>query len=936
MPRLIFLTIFVSLAPAWAQPSLRGTVTDPSGAAVPGAVIQLRGPGGERHARTGNRGEYSIAPLAPGKYQIGIQARGFATTQKRDLAIDRAVVFDAQLVIQTRTQVVNVEDALGRVGAEPESNGSAVIMRQRQLAALSDDPDELALQLQALAGPAPGPNGGQIFIDGFTDGNLPPKSAIREIRINSNPFSPEHDRPGFARVEIFTKPGSDLVRGQAFAQYNDQRLNSRNPLLTQSARPPYRTQFYGFDLSGPIKRSKASFTLGAERRQIDENAFILATTLDAGLNPVTVNQAMETPQSRTMITPGMDYALSPRNTLTARYQELRVGLDNQGVGDFNLSSRAYRETQAEHTLQITETSMINARAINETRFQFLRAVSQDTAGGTAPTIDVRGAFTGGGATAGNSGTAANNWEATNLSTYTKGSHTLKWGGRVREVRLSDTSLGNFAGTFTFYTLERYRQTLALQQAGYTGVQIAQMGAGPSQFSRNAGTPSARVSQADLGLFAGDDWRARPNLTLSFGARFEAQTNLGDLANWAPRVGIAWGLDARGKRPAKTVLRAGFGTFYDRIPLSVTLNALRYNGTTQQSYLILNPAFFPAIPAPGALEADRQMQQLRPVVSGIVPPRLYQASVGIDRQLNGASRVSVTWVQSRGTHLLNVRNVNAPIGGGYPMGDRSIRLLTESAGLSRLNQVTASANVTWRKLMLFGFYTLSYGRDNNEGLPADPYDLRAEWGPSSYGDVRHRVAAGATIPMPWKLSASSFFVANSGLPYNISTGLDPYLTGFPAQRPALAPGADCQGSGLVYAAAYGCFNLNPSAGAATIEHNYGRGPAAVNLALRIARTWAFGGERRTGPADSNSAEHGGGGAMPPRAMFAADTGGRYSVTLSASTLNAINHTNYAPPNGDLSSPYFGQYRSLGGLMVMSHGGAPSTYNRKIDLQVRFTF
>jgi len=795
-------------------------------------------------------------------------------------------------------------------------------MRRRQLASLSDDPDELALQLQALAGPAPGPNGGQIFIDGFTGGNLPPKAAIREVRINSNPFSPEYDRPGFARVEIFTKPGTDSLRGQAFAQYNDNRLNSRNPLLTASTRPPYRAQLYGLDLSGPLRKNKAAFTLDAEQRLIDDNAFILATTF---------NGALATPQSRTMISPRIDYALSPRNTLVVRYQELRIGLDNQGVGDFNLASRAYRQTQAEHTLQITETAVINPRAINETRFQYMRSEVRDTADNTAPAITVLGAFSEGGASTGNSASTTGNWELTNSSIYTKARHTLKWGGRVRQSRLDDTALGNFAGTFTFYTLAEYQQTMALQQAGYTGAEIAQLGAAPSQFSLNSGTPTTRVSQADAGLFVNDDWRARPNLTVSLGLRYEVQTNLGDLGDWAPRLGIAWGLDARGNRPAKTVLRAGFGTFYDRVPLTVALNALRYNGITQQSYLILNPTFFPEIPPPGVFEADLSPQQLQPVSSRNMAPRLYQSSVGIDRQINPSSRLTVTWTGSRGTHLLDVRNINAPIAGGYPFGDPSIRLLTESAGLSRQNQLTASTNASYRGLMLFGFYSLSYGMDNNEGQPADPYNLRAEWGPSVYGDVRHRLAIGATLPVAWKFTVTSFLVANSGLPYNITTGLDPGDTGYPAQRPALLTGAvpaACQESG--------CFNPSPAPGSATIGHNYGRGPAAVNLALRIARTWGFGRESRTAMADSGPAEHGGGGAMPPRAMFTTNTGRKYSVTLSASTLNAANHPNYAPPDGDLSSPYFGQYRSLGGLMVMAHGGALSTYNRKIDLQVRLTF
>src|SRR4029077_18253706 len=98
---------------------------------------------------------------------------------------------------------------------------------------------------------------------------------------------------------------------------------------------------------------------------------------------------------------------------------------------------------------------------------------------------------------------------------------------------------------------------------------------------------------------------------------------------------------------------------------------------------------------------------------------------------------------------------------------------------------------------------------------------------------------------------------------------------------------------------GCFDLHPAPGTA-IGHNYGRGPGAVNVAMRVSRTWGFGKERTVAPA---SGGHDGGS---PR-----------GITLSASSMNALNHANFAAPNGDLSSPYFGQYRSLGGMIVMQH-------------------
>jgi hypothetical protein len=874
----VALLVLTLMGSAWAQegPALSGTVTDPSGAAVPGAAVQLRGQGRDRRAKTDRTGQYAFESLAPGSYQVRFTAKGFAVSLKNGLVIERPQTFDVQLVIGTTAQVINVEDQQRGVSAEADSNGSAIVMRERQIAALSDDPDELALQLQALAGPAPGPGGGQIFIDGFTGGNLPPKSSIREIRINANPFSPEYDRPGFSRVEIFTKPGSDALHGSAFTQFGDTIFNSRNPLFTQSTRPPYRSQFYGFSLSGPLRRNKASFSFDVEHRQIDENAFILATTPES-----TINQALATPQSRTNLRPRLDYSITPRNTLVVRYQYVNAGSDNQGAGDFNLASRAYNERQTEQTVQVTETAMLSPRAINETRFQYLRAVTQDTAGQIAATVNVEGAFTGGGATTGNSGTTNSNWELTNLSNFTRGTHTIKWGGRVRQSRLSDLSVNNFSGTYTFYTLADY-------EAGR-----------PAQFSINTGTPLTKVTQADAGLFINDDWRVRSNLTLSYGLRYEAQSNFGGAGNWAPRLGIAWAFNK------KTVVRAGAGTFYDRIPISVTLNDQRYNGITQQSYFILNPTFYPAIPS----SITEQPQQVRPVAGDIRSPRLYQTSVGLERQLMQTSRFTVTWVNSRGVHLLNVRNL-----------DQSLRLLTESAGRSRQNQVLANLNASYKKLTIFGNYALSYGRDDNESLPADPYNLRAEWGPSSYGDIRHRAVLMASAPLPWKFAASPFFVVNSGAPYNITTGLDPNHTGAPTARPGLVAGP-CEGRD--------CYNLFPAPGTA-IEHNYGRGPGAVNLGLRVSRTWNFGPERSAAPTDTGSG-HGG---MP--GMTSTGTRTRYGLTLTASSLNALNHVNFAPPNGDLSSPYFGQYRALGGMIVMNHGGGASTYNRKIDLQVRFTF
>jgi Carboxypeptidase regulatory-like domain len=989
MKTISIFALFVSSLLQAQTASLRGTVTDPSGALVPGALVQLRGPGQEQRATSDDKGQYSFPTLQPGKYTIRVIAKGFTVGQKQAYDISSPQTLDMQLTIEAESQVVNVEEAAGQVTTDPGSNGDALVLHAKELEALSDDPDELAQQLQAMAGPAAGPNGGQIYIDGFTGGNLPPKSSIREIRINSNPYAPEYDRPGFGRIEILTRPGTDSIRGQVFFQFNNQDFNSRSALYLQPSLPPYKQIFEGFNISGPIKKNKASFSLDFDRRDITENAFIIATTLDSNFNPVSINQGVVTPQTRMTITPRLDYTINDKNTLVVRYQNTRIGQDDNGVGSYSLVSQAYDTTNQENTIQMTETAVLSAKAINETRFQYQHISSTNTAAETTPQINVVGAFVTGGSPQGNSGSTQNNYELTNNTTYIMGTHSFKWGARIRQSGLTATSRTNFNGGYTFLggagpqldannqpiagttvaltALEVYQRTLMAQTAGLNDAQVRALGGGATQFQQGAGTPTISVNQFDIGLYLNDDWRLRPNVTLSLGLRYENQTNISDYGNFAPRAAVAWGLDAHGNTPAKTVLRAGAGIFYDRIPLNSTLNAELYDGVTQQSYFILNPVnpsfIGSSVTLPPLSSLTSSPQQLQLLYAGIVAPRSYQANVSVDRTINKYARISAQYMTNRGVHLTRSLNINAPVDGVYPFGDPSLRQLTEAVGFSKTNQFIVSPNVNYKKFFLFGFYSYAHGKDDNEGAPASVYDLKAEWGPSSFADVRHRAVIGTNIPMPWQISLSPFLIMNSGSPYNITTGIDLNGDGVAAERPSLATGvaaASCTGTGFKYETGYGCFNLNPAPGTA-IERNYGRGPSSETLMLRIARTWAFGEKAGANPQQPGGMGGPGGGPPmggggPPRGGGGPPPGGggggggpmmmggggaagkKYSLTLSVQASNALNHTNFGAPVGNLSSPYFGESVSLAsgfGPPGGGSGGSP-TYNRKITLQMRFTF
>src|SRR5262252_2031008 len=645
--KLIFclLTVFIFSSVSLAQSvSLRGQVTDQNGAVVPKARVTLDGPSGlVKTAATDDRGGYSFTELGPGDYSVTASAPNLTLQEPAKITLKSGVqTLNLQLSVVIAEQNVNVqENTAPAVTTDSSNNASAVVLRGDDLKSLGDSSEDLQADLLALAGPSAGPGGGSIFIDGFSGGQLPSKESIREIRINQNPFSPEYDRLGFGRIEIFTKPGSDKFQGSGYFNFGHDFWNSRNPYAEEKA--PFLLKEYGGSVSGPINK-KASFFLDVRRDAVDNGSIINAITLDPAtleiINPFTATPV--TPQRRVGVSPRVDYQLNPTNTLTIRYGYTRIDIRDAGIGGFNLDSRGYHIEHIPHSVQISETSVISASIINETRFQFFHTHTETIANSSSPAIQVLGSFNGSGAQVGHSLDDRNNYELQNTTFLVHGNHSWKFGIRVRGETVDNTSPQNFGGTFTFgggtapeldsnnqpvldpsgqpilvpiTSIERYRRTLEFQNVGLTPAQIRLLGGGATQFTISAGEPNLSVSQLDIGAFVGDDWRVRPNLTLSMGLRYETQTNIHDWRDLAPRIGIAWAPGTtKGNTRPKTVLRAGFGTFYDRFSLSNTLTAQRYNGVIQQQYVVSNPDFFPTIPPISVIagfESPQTIQQISP-------------------------------------------------------------------------------------------------------------------------------------------------------------------------------------------------------------------------------------------------------------------------------------------------------------------------------------
>ena len=368
----------ISAGAAFAQTagSIGGSVTAALGAILVGAsVTAVAADGKQKQAITNARGEYAITGLAPGKYTVKAIAAKFALYENAEVIVTAGERNDLMVVLTVEGVQENVEVSNnGAVSTDADNNANATVISGKDLDALPDDPEELQAALQALAGASAGPNGGQIYIDGFTGGQLPPKESIREIRINQNPFSAEYDRLGFGRIEILTRPGSDKWRGSANGSFNDESLNSRNPFAANRASS--QTRAFGGNISGPLSKGKSSFFLDINNRQADNNAIINAQILDSGFNIVGFRQDVRIPNRRFSVGPRIDYAINDKNTLVARYNFSASSATNQGIGDTSLLSRAFTTSSREHEIRLTETMIINAKTVNETRFEFSNSIHE--------------------------------------------------------------------------------------------------------------------------------------------------------------------------------------------------------------------------------------------------------------------------------------------------------------------------------------------------------------------------------------------------------------------------------------------------------------------------------------------------------------------------------------------------------------------------------
>ena len=854
---LLFVLMAATALPAAADDAAAGpaelkvTVLDQSGGALVTATVTLVDAAGTaRTVGADARGEVALAGLDIATYTVRIEAEAFATYEG-PLTLKRGVN-----AVTVTLPVAGLAEQVVVTTADGDGTGSAFTssLSEQQIAELPDDPDELEQVLLQMAGP-----GATMRVNGFRGGRLPPKNQIQSIRFRMNSFAADrHESGGGFGIDIVTKPGMDGWRGMTNFGFRDETFNARNAFAPTLGAEQYRR--FGLNIDGPLVKGRTSLSIN-----VDGNANFDSQTINAETPSGRYNDVVRRPQDRMFASVRVDHQLTQAQQIRVEFRSEADERENLGVGDFDLQQRAYSRQRSEHGVRFSLNGLLLPKVAHELKVRYERDTTEQVSLSNTPAIVVIDAFADGGA--GQQGDRRGRLLEIedNVDFQIGRQHKLRTGVLVESMWYRSDELRNGNGTWTFGSLAQYDQGLA------------------ATYTQRVGSTLVDYSQHQGALYVQDDYTPHKALSISMGLRYEVQSHLDDRWNLAPRVGFTW-------TPGKYTVRGGYGLFNDWYESSLYEQTLRLNGVTQQEIVVLNPTY---PDASGGLFGTPLPPSRYQAAAGLQMPYLHQASIGVERTLFETLRVMTTYMMMRGRDQFRAANLNAPVlgGPGPARPDPSLGNVNqlESTGRTEVDRWMVNVNyaIPERRFFMGANYQLARSNnhaDNPFALPADNYDLEAEWGPSAQ-DVRHRFFGMVNFGLPRGLRMGIFTQGQSASPYTIITGVD-------ANRDTVV-------------------NDRPEG----VARNSARGSAIWNLNARLSRAFGFGPQRQTdgqprirGGGGGGRGPRGGGGG--PMMMMMDGSNQRYRLEFYLQAFNILNRVNYQGYVGNLRSPDFGTPVSAG--------------------------
>jgi len=826
------------------------TVVDTSGAVVPGATVTVSGLDDGARAATfapvtsSDKGVATLDRLLPGRYRIQAEFPGFETGVLPEVRVRRGdnkhvVVLPLKKMEESVTVAQNAQAA----AADPRGNAFKTVFSKEEIENLSDDPAEMAQQLQDLAG-----GNATIRVDSFSGAPLPPKALIKSIHIVRDPFAAENHSAESEGIDIITQPGQGSLSGGLTSRLRDGALSARSPFVSEKG--PERQGRVEGNVGGTLIQGKSSFALSVEGRDGFDTPAVYVALPDGSHRSELLD--LRRPTSDWSVYGLVDYAVTRDQTLRLSYDYGHTIQDNLGVGGSDLKERAYSTTAQDHEFRAQLVGPLGRRTFANTRVQIQAADSSAVSVVAARTVVVNGAFTSGGAQV-QGGRHPRTYEVASDVDYVRGKNTIRVGFLSAGGQYRSDNATNRLGTFTFSSLDRFN-------AGT-----------PDTYTQRIGDPLVDYFNAQTAVYAQDDIRVRKSLTISPGLRYEIQTHLSDRNNLGPRIGVTWAPFKSGR----TTLRGSYGVFYNWLSANTYEQTLRVDGFRQRDLFITNPGF--PEPGTGGTVSTTNRFLLGPDVQmGMVQ----RVSGGIDQTINPKVRINASFQSVRSADQLRGRNLNAPLNGVRPNPDFANIIETTSDAAARSDQLSTTVSVNlaggvrntaaalWnpRRTTFRVTYWFARAHNNFDGPFIVPPSgtLDAEWA-AAPGDRRHRYQVSLNSQALKNLNASFSLGGNTGTPYNVTTGFDDNNDSIFNDRPA--------GVGR---------NGARTADQATVTANL---------------TYSIGLGAASGP--PRAQERGGG----ERGDRAGQPSGRYRLVLTLAVNNLTNRPNYSGYTGIRTSPFF---------------------------------